>query len=145
MDNTHARSYKIMTRFQLSFTVFDVLLAPYCRYLDVHENYTSVGVEPLCSPLQYLKKYDTALPKQFLINYTSTSYSLNFGMIVVIIFWLLQNLSNLDLNVLVDSACTTPLGRLVQHFTSAEWQTDKKQAYAEKTCENGQARSKFDN
>ena len=41
--------------------------------------------------------------KQLLVNFTSTSGSLNFGMIII------QHLSNLVLNMLVDSAYTTLL------------------------------------
>jgi len=58
-----------------------------------------------------IKDYNTIF-EQFLINFTSTSSSLNFGTIIKIISWLDQNLSNLDLNVLVDSACTTSFVRL---------------------------------
>ena len=50
--------------------------------------------------------------KQLLVNFTSTSGSLNFGMIII------QHLSNLVLNMLVDSACTTPLGRLFHKLTT---------------------------
>ena len=59
--------------------------------------------------------------KQLLVNFTSTSGSLNFGMIIVDYFLVHPKFIQsciLVLNLLVDSACTTLLGRLFHRLTT---------------------------
>ena len=52
------------------------------------------------------------------MNYASTYGSLNFGMIIVDYFLVTPKFIQFCLNTLVDSACTTPLGRLFRILTT---------------------------
>ena len=56
--------------------------------------------------------------KQLLVNFTLTSGSLNFGMIIVDYFLVHPKFIQSCLNILVDSACTTLLGRLFHRLTT---------------------------